>query len=163
MYEKATQNKKKIFYDTQHLIDADIKGCFDNISHGWLLNNVPMPKGFEHLLPKILKTEIQERETKSTFNLHESPSKNTLKTVVTPEENNRGVPQGGIISPLLMNWTLDGMEDFIKSTALEIGKKKGIISPERMEHLKKQDAIAGINQKDSTYRNRSRIEWYNTT
>ena len=122
-----------------------------------------MPKGFEHLLLKILKTEIQEHEIKSTFNLYKFPPENTLKTVVTPEENNQGVPQGGIISPLLMNWTLDGMEDFIKSTALEIGKKKGMISSERMEHLKKQDAIAGISQKDSTYRNRSRIEWYNTT
>jgi Reverse transcriptase (RNA-dependent DNA polymerase) len=34
LYEKAVQvDKNKSYYDTQYLIDADIKGCFDNISH----------------------------------------------------------------------------------------------------------------------------------
>ena len=117
-----------------------------------------MPKGYEHLLPKILKAAIQEAEVESAFNLYELPVENTLKTIVGPGQSHQGVPQGGIISPLLMNWTLDGMEDFIKSKALEFGKIKGIISSDRMEYLKKRDAIAGNKQKDSIYRNRSRIE-----
>jgi hypothetical protein len=34
LHEKAIQvDKNKSYYDTQYLIDADIKGCFDNISH----------------------------------------------------------------------------------------------------------------------------------
>ena len=34
LYERAkSTSSKKIRYDTQYLLDADIKGCFDNISH----------------------------------------------------------------------------------------------------------------------------------
>ena len=29
---------------TAYVLDADIKGCFDNISHQWLMENVPMDK-----------------------------------------------------------------------------------------------------------------------
>ncbi len=167
LYEKATQKSRKIIYDTQYLLDADIKGCFDNISHTWLLENVPMPKGFEHLLAKILKTEIQEVQESSPFNLYELHPKSNYKTIATPETNTQGVPQGGIISPLLMNWTLDGMEDFIKSRALKIGKERGIFSKDRLEHYKKLDENSNPNGnrnlKESAYRNKARIEWYNST
>jgi retron-type reverse transcriptase len=33
LYERATNTRKKIIYDTQYIIDADIKKCFDNIDH----------------------------------------------------------------------------------------------------------------------------------
>lgn len=36
----------------QWLMEADIKGCFDNISHEWMLRNIPMDK---ELLRKWLK------------------------------------------------------------------------------------------------------------
>lgn len=87
------------------MIDADIKGCFDNISHQWLIEKVPMPKGFEFLLPRILKAEVQEQESNSPFDLYEVNPKRNYKTttIITPQENTQGVPQGGIISPLLMN------------------------------------------------------------
>ena len=93
---------KKILYDTQYIIDADIKGCFDNISHVWLLNNVPMPKGHEDLLHKILKTNIFEETTNhyTSFTLNK---KRTFKLILAKSENTSGIPQGGIISPLLMN------------------------------------------------------------
>jgi Group II intron, maturase-specific domain/Reverse transcriptase (RNA-dependent DNA polymerase) len=37
------------------------------------------------------------------------PPKYKYKTIIKPEDNNKGIPQGGVISPLLMNWTLDGL------------------------------------------------------
>jgi retron-type reverse transcriptase len=94
-----TKRKKSIFYTSKWVLDADIKSCFDRISHSWLIENVPMPKKFEHLLVEMLKTRIVER-TNTGFNI-----------ITKPEENNYGIPEGGIISPILMNWTLDGIEE----------------------------------------------------
>jgi retron-type reverse transcriptase len=40
-----------------------------------------------------------------------------------------GVPQGGILSPLLANWTLDGLQDLIKNNLKipSIKHKKGFL------------------------------------
>jgi hypothetical protein len=54
-------DRKPTISHTKYLIDADIKGCFDNISHSWLIENVPMSKNYRYLLIKILKTNIVER------------------------------------------------------------------------------------------------------
>ncbi len=71
----------------QFVFEADIKGCFDNIDHNWLLENIPMDK---QILRKWLKAGYIEGK-----NLHLTKA---------------GTPQGGIISPTLMNLTLDGLE-----------------------------------------------------
>ena len=69
------------------ILEGDIKGCFDHISHDWLLANIPMDKS---ILKQFLKAGfIYQRE-------------------LFPTEE--GTPQGGIISPILANMTLDGME-----------------------------------------------------
>lgn len=73
------------------VLDADIKACFDWIDHEWLMANIPMEK-------KILKKWL-----KSGFIEHKR---------LFPTES--GTPQGGIISPLLANMTLDGLEREIK-------------------------------------------------
>lgn len=74
------------------ILEGDIKGCFDNISHNWLLKNVPMDKS---ILRKFLKAGFIHNGFKfSTDN---------------------GTPQGGIISPCLSNFTLDGIEDLLKA------------------------------------------------
>ena len=70
------------------ILDADIKGCFDHIDHQFLLQATPMCD--LELLEKWLKAGIMEDG-------HPFPS--TL-----------GVPQGGIISPLLANVALNGLE-----------------------------------------------------
>lgn len=75
----------------QWVLEGDIKGCFDHISHDWLLDNIPMDK-------KILKKFL-----KSGF---------VYQQQLFPTES--GTPQGGIISPILANMTLDGMEAVIK-------------------------------------------------
>jgi len=75
----------------EFVFEADIKGCFDNIDHDWLLDNIPMDK---QILRKWLKSGYIE-------------SKKLYPTKT-------GTPQGGIISPTLMNLTLDGLEKEIR-------------------------------------------------
>jgi RNA-directed DNA polymerase len=82
------------------VLEADITGCFDNISHEWLLNNIPMDKT---ILSKWLKAGYMEKQR------------------LFPTE--AGTPQGGIISPTLANMTLDGLEAAIlKERKKERGK-----------------------------------------
>lgn len=69
------------------ILEGDIQGCFDNISHQWLLDHVPMNKS---ILRKWLKSGYLEKQV-----LHDTLS---------------GTPQGGIISPVLANMALDGLE-----------------------------------------------------
>lgn len=72
------------------VLEGDIKGCFDNISHQWLLDNIPMDKS---VLKQFLKAGY-------VFNRRLFPT-------------DAGTPQGGIISPILANMTLDGIENII--------------------------------------------------
>lgn len=74
------------------VLEGDIKGCFDNINHEWLLDNIPMDKS---ILKQFLKAGF-------VYNRHLNPSKS-------------GTPQGGIISPTLANMALDGIEALIAS------------------------------------------------
>lgn len=72
------------------IFEADIKGCFDNIRHDWILKNIPINKT---ILRKWLKSGYIEN--KRLF-----PTR-------------RGTPQGGTISPIIMNMVLDGLESII--------------------------------------------------
>ena len=76
----------------QWVLEGDIKGCFDNINHEWLLDNILMDKS---ILKQFLKAGF-------VYNRHLNPTK-------------MGTPQGGIISPILANMTLDGIEALIAS------------------------------------------------
>jgi RNA-directed DNA polymerase len=71
----------------QWVLEGDIKGCFDAISHSWLLTHIPMEKA---ILEKWLKAGFMEQG------------------VLFPTE--AGTPQGGICSPVLANMTLDGLQ-----------------------------------------------------
>jgi RNA-directed DNA polymerase len=77
------------------VLDADIKGCFDHISHDWILQHVPMDKS---ILRQWLKCGFIEVK-----------SGNTLFPTTA------GTPQGGIASPCLCNRVLDGLEKAVKS------------------------------------------------
>jgi RNA-directed DNA polymerase len=72
------------------VMEGDIKGCFDNISHQWLIENIPMDS---KILQQWLKAGFIE-------------NKRLFPT-------GKGTPQGGIISPTLANMTLDGLEAVI--------------------------------------------------
>lgn len=69
------------------ILEGDIKACFDRISHNWLLANIPMEKA---ILRKWLKAGFMEQG------------------ILYPTDE--GTPQGGIISPVLANMALDGLE-----------------------------------------------------
>jgi len=165
LYKQATEKSDKIIYDTQYIIDADIKGCFDNISHEWLIDNVPMPTNYEHLLPSILKVDIYELDKdKNKYNEYTINKSNNLNKIVNKCDNKTGIPQGGIISPLLMNWTLDGLQHHVKMSAHNLGSIHNLYSIDRADYLKKKDLREkGTTESEAFYRNRTRIEWYNTT
>jgi RNA-directed DNA polymerase len=73
------------------ILEGDIRACFDRISHEWLLANVLTDKA---TLRKWLKAGYLEKQC-----LH-------------PTEE--GTPQGGIISPVLANLALDGLETLLR-------------------------------------------------
>jgi RNA-directed DNA polymerase len=73
------------------VIECDINGCFDNISQKWMLTHIPTDKV---ILQKWLKAGFIEKH--SFF----------------PTE--AGTPQGGVISPVLANMTLDGLEGILR-------------------------------------------------
>jgi RNA-directed DNA polymerase len=74
----------------QWIFEGDIKSCFDEISQEWLLSHTPMNRA---ILKKWLKAGFLEQQ------VHHPTT--------------TGTPQGGVISPALMNLTLDGMEPLL--------------------------------------------------
>ena len=88
-------------HSAQWVLEADISGCFDHISHEWLLANIPIDKV---ILKKWLCSGFVE------------------KGVLFPTK--AGTPQGGIISPTLCNMTLDGMEATLEKHFGEKDSKK---------------------------------------
>jgi len=75
----------------QWVLEADIEGCFDHIRHEWLLTHIPLDKG---ILRKWLEAGYLEKQ------------------VFHP--TSEGTPQGGIISPVLANMALDGLEEELR-------------------------------------------------
>jgi len=72
-----------------YVLDADIKGAFDNINHDFLLNAIgDFP--WKEKIRGWLKAGVMEG--------------------LTYEPTETGTPQGGVISPLLANIALHGME-----------------------------------------------------
>ena len=69
------------------ILEGDIKGCFDNISHSWLKNNILIDRS---ILSQFLKSGI------------------IFENSFYPTD--KGTPQGGNISPILANMTLNGLE-----------------------------------------------------
>jgi RNA-directed DNA polymerase len=83
------------------ILEGDIRGCFDNISHEWLLKNIPMDR---EILRKWLKAGFVDE---NTFFATED-----------------GTPQGGIISPVLANMALDGLEKTLRTRFGRGGSRK---------------------------------------
>ena len=93
---------------SEWILDADITGCFNNIAHEPLLQRLPV---FTTLIRRWLKAGCVE-----------------LGQFTETEE---GTPQGGVISPLLSNIALDGMERLFgcensQGNLVQPGKRKGL-------------------------------------
>ena len=106
-YRSAADAMEQIFnvlanrYSPQWILEGDIRKCFDEIAHKWLLSTIPMEKT---ILRKWLKSGFMERKT--LYPTH------------------TGTPQGGIASPVLANMALDGLEEVIAQTFGKIGSQK---------------------------------------
>ena len=89
---------------SQFIFEGDIRSCFDEISHSWLLDNIPMDKD---MLRRWLKAGYLE------------------KSQLFP--TNQGTPQGGIISPTLLVITLAGMEKAVKEATVRTDKVNVVV------------------------------------
>lgn len=84
------------------ILDADIKGAFDHISHEYILNALGAIPSRE-LIKQWLKAGYVEA---NKFN-----------------PRSTGTPQGGIVSPLLANLALDGLETELLSNHRKVKKE----------------------------------------
>nr|QWL15281.1 group II intron reverse transcriptase/maturase [Ulva lacinulata] len=71
------------------IVEIDISKCFDNINHEKLMDLVILPRGLKNALRSALEAGVLTEREKTTS----------------------GTPQGGVISPLLANIALHGVED----------------------------------------------------
>ncbi len=94
---------------TPWVLEGDIRGSFDNISHDWLLAHVPMDRA---ILRKWLKAGYMEKQALPA--------------------TEQGTPQGGFISPVLANLALDGLDRRLRERyplrgkGSEKGRKAGV-------------------------------------
>jgi len=72
------------------ILEGDIQSCFDQISHSWMHQHIPMDK---EVLRKWLRAGYLEKGL-----WYPTPA---------------GTPQGGIASPTLANMTLDGLAELL--------------------------------------------------
>jgi group II intron reverse transcriptase/maturase len=93
---RATHDAQKLVFNylrsqsngkEKRILELDIEKCFDRISHTSIMERLIAPKG--------IKTGIFR----------------CLKAGVNPEYPSQGTPQGGVVSPLLANIALNGIEN----------------------------------------------------
>ncbi len=99
IYLIARPNKRK-----KWLVDADIKGAFDNIDHEYLLQTIGAVPG-RALIRQWLKAGYVDKNV-----YHDTEA---------------GTPQGGVISPLLANIALHGLEKALGVTYNKKGELSG--------------------------------------
>lgn len=75
----------------KRILELDIEKCFDRIDHNFLMKQIVAPQCIKQGLWKCLKTGVN------------------------PEFPSQGTPQGGVVSPVLANIALDGIENIQKS------------------------------------------------
>lgn len=93
-HDATKQIYLSIFRKPKYVLDADIKKCFDRINHKKLLEKLNYKGKFHTQIKHWLESGAIDNE------------------VFT--ETDTGTPQGGVISPLLANVALNGMETLIK-------------------------------------------------
>ena len=83
------------------VFEGDIEACFDRVSHEWLLENIPMDR---EILAKWLRAGYLEEAT-----YHQTLA---------------GTPQGGVISPVIANLALDGLEEVARAAAPRVKRER---------------------------------------
>lgn len=132
IYNTASPKNRK-----KWVVDADIKGCFDNIDHQSLLEIIGPVPGRE-LIRQWLKAGYVDKNV-----FHETKA---------------GTPQGGVISPLLANIALHGMEE-----ALGVKLYRGMVwkSPRAMVRYADDFVVFCESKEDAEQAVRTLEEWLN--
>jgi RNA-directed DNA polymerase len=104
---------------SKRVIEIDIKKCFDRINHSAILDNLIAPMG--------LKRDINR----------------CLKAGTNIEFPDQGTPQGGVVSPLLANIALNGIEK-IGELRYTSGKSTGIPKPDSVTTIRYADDMVII-------------------
>jgi len=97
----ALHSIEECWIGTKWFIEGDIRGCFDNIDHEILMSILSeriQDNRFLRLISNLLKAGYLEQWT-----YHATLS---------------GVPQGGIVSPILSNIYLDRLDKYVEQTLL---------------------------------------------
>ena len=89
LFKKLSQRGSK-----QWVIEGDIRGCFDNISH-------------EHIVKTLRTWKVNE----NIVNIIESTLRAEILLEDTIQETDTGTPQGGILSPMLANVALTSFDE----------------------------------------------------
>jgi RNA-directed DNA polymerase len=113
-----------------HVIDADIKGFFDNLSHEWLKKFLEVrikDRSLLRIIVRFLKSGIME----------------DLKTY----ETEKGTPQGGVISPVLANLYLHYVLDLWVEKVI---KRRYLGAVEIVRYA--DDFVICVRQKDEAIR-----------
>ena len=102
----------------QWILEGDIKGCFDNISHSWILENIPLQ--YKTLEQWLESGYIEKQKLFPTTS---------------------GTPQGSIISPTLANMVLDGLEYHIDFACgiKHWGKTNRRVNPQHIHFIRYAD------------------------
>jgi len=82
---------KRYFTHSKFILSIDIEKFFDKVNHDWLLKNYPFPKNFFNILKDWLSGEI----------IYQGEYEILIS----------GFPQGSVIGPSLVNFTLNGLEN----------------------------------------------------
>src|ERR1700757_1231388 len=88
----------------RYVLDADIASCFDKIDQAALLEKMATSPFFARPIRQWLKAGVVDQET--FLPTHE------------------GTPQGGVLSPLLANIALHGLEDVVKKAGGPVFRRK---------------------------------------
>jgi RNA-directed DNA polymerase len=86
------------------VLDADITKCFDEINHEVLIKKINTFPILNHQIKAWLKAGVMDN--------------------LNYESTDKGTPQGGVISPLLANIALHGMEEVVKKYAASLPRNK---------------------------------------
>jgi RNA-directed DNA polymerase len=86
---------------SEWILNADIAKCFDRINHDFLIRSVPVYRKVDrNVLRKMLKAKVID-----------------MSNVINPE---MGTPQGSVLSPVLCNVALNGLEEMVKTKSIEL-------------------------------------------
>ena len=95
--------KLGLYRQPKYILDADISKCFDSISHETILNKL-------NSSPHIIKRQVKAWLKAGIMKTREDAE------IVSRDA---GTPQGGVISPLLANIALDGLEKAVYSCLVQ--------------------------------------------